>query len=163
MLGQIGLAFVAADNATLRGNIWDDANPVFDNYTYQYKVKHEHIAVKGKLLGDWGWFVMPWISGSIGIGFNRAYDFTNTPTIFQAVPNANFTGNTMDVFTYTLGIGLQRALTKNWQLGLSYEFADWGKSQLSAAPGQTIGSGLKLSHLYTSGLLFNITYAASCP
>lgn len=44
--------------------------------------------------------------------------------------------------------------------GIGYEFADWGRSQLNRAPGQTLNSGLSLSHLYTNGFLFNLTYSA---
>ena len=158
--GQAGFAFVMTGDATLSGNIWDDADPVFNNYTYKYNVKHSHVALKGKLLGDWGWPVMPWISGSVGVGINRASDFTNSPTIYEAVPNANFSSNTITSFTYTLGIGMQRLLTENWQAGIGYEFADWGKSQLGAAAGQTSENGLSLTHLYTNGVMLNLTYTA---
>lgn len=158
--GQIGLAIAVTGDATLSGDIWDDADPIFDNYTYQYKVNHTHVALKGKLLGDWDWPLMPWVSGSIGIGFNRAYDFNNTPTIYEAIPNSNFSSYTTTAFTYTVGIGFQRKLTKNWQMGVGYEFADWGKNQLGTADGQTTGDVLSLSHLYTNSLLLNLTYTA---
>ncbi|MFW2572580.1 STY0301 family protein, partial [Legionella sp. 29fVS95] len=39
---------------------------------------------------DSGYVVIPWISGSIGIGFNEAYRFTNMPTIFEALPTPDF-------------------------------------------------------------------------
>jgi opacity protein-like surface antigen len=84
----------------------------------------------------------------------------NTPTIFQAIVNPNFSSNTKSSFTYTLGAGVQKMLNNNWQVGVGYEFADWGKSQLGRAAGQTLGNGLALSHLYTNGILFNITYLA---
>ena len=32
--GQIGLAVATTGNASLSGNIWDDAMPQFNNYTY---------------------------------------------------------------------------------------------------------------------------------
>jgi len=158
--GQLGLAFGIAGNAKLAGNIWDDANPQFDNYTYAYKVNHMHLALKGKLLADRGYWLMPWISGSLGVGFNHAYSFSNTPTIFEAIPNANFSSNTETAFTYTLGVGVQRILNPHWQAGIGYEYADWGKSQLGRALGQTLNSGLSLNHLYTNGFLINLTHIA---
>jgi hypothetical protein len=48
----------------------------------------------------------------------------------------------------------------NWQIGIAYEFADWGKSELGRAAGQTLNSGLKIEHLYTQGVLVNLTYLA---
>ncbi|WP_419421581.1 outer membrane protein (plasmid) [Legionella sp. D16C41] len=157
---QVGLATATTANARLQGIIWDDADPEFANYTYRYKVRHSRIAVKGKWLLDNGYWVLPWVSGSIGVGFNRAQDFTNTPLIFEALPNNNFTNNTQTTFTYTLGAGVQKAINYHWQAGLGYEFADWGKSHLGRATEQTRHSGLVLNHLYTHGVLFNLTYLA---
>lgn len=158
--GQLGLAIAATNDAKLSGVIWDDADPEFNNYTYNYKVQHTHVAVKGKLLADMGYWLIPWISGSLGIGFNNAHSYTNTPTISEAIPNANFTSNTETTLTYTVGAGVQKALSTHWQVGMGYEFSDWGKSQHHRAPGQTMGSGLGLNHLYTNGLLLNLTYTA---
>lgn len=63
-------------------------------------------------------------------------------------------------FVYTLSAGIQKALNSRWQVGAGYEFADWGQSQLGRASGQTLNSGLSLKHLYTNGILFNLTYVA---
>ena len=156
--GQLGFAFGSTSNATLSGDIWDDADPEFDNYTYQYQIRHKDIALKGKLLGNWGWGLMPWVSASMGVGYNRAYSFSNTPTIYEALPSSDYSHNTTTAFTYTLGIGVQRALTQHWQIGAGYEFSDWGKSELGRAEGQTTGSGLSLSHLYTNAIMLNLTF-----
>ena len=88
--GQIGLAVATTGNASLSGNIWDDAQPKFNNYTYDYEARHTHVAIKGKLLADRGYVLTPWVSGSLGVGFNQAHDFSNTPTISEAVVMSNF-------------------------------------------------------------------------
>ncbi|HAU1322173.1 TPA: porin family protein [Legionella pneumophila] len=159
-LGQLGLAVATTGNAQLQGVIWDDADPQFDNHSYQYKIRNSHIAVKSKLLLDKGYWLMPWVSASLGVGFNRAHEFTNTPLIFEALPNSNFTRHTKTAFTYTLGAGVQKSISEHWQLGVGYEFADWGKSELGRALGQTMNSGLALNHLYINGVLLNLTYVA---
>jgi opacity protein-like surface antigen len=158
--GQLGLAVGATSNATLSGDIWDDGDSEFNNYSYQYQIKHQDIMLKGKLLGNWGWGFMPWVSAGLGIGFNRSHDFTNTPTITEALPTANFSSNTTASFTYTLGLGIEHALNKHWQIGAGYEFADWGQSELGRAKGQTIGEGPSLSHLYTNAFLLNLSFIA---
>lgn len=140
--------------------IWDDADAQFNNHRYQYKVRNTRIAVKGKLLFDNDAWLMPWVSASLGVGFNRAHDFSNTPVIFEALPNANFTDNTKTALSYTLGAGVQKAISAHCQLGVGYEFADWGKSNLGRASGQSLNSGLKLNHLYSNGVMFNLTYLA---
>ncbi|MDI1351991.1 MAG: hypothetical protein PSV35_04360 [bacterium] len=74
--------------------------------------------------------VTPYVSGSMGVGFNRARGFTITPKIIQEIPAPEFTPHTETAFTYTLGIDIQKALTPNVQVGIGYEFTDWGKSIL---------------------------------
>ena len=158
--GQLGIAFATTGKARLNGAIWDDADPEFNNFVYSYKVQHSHVAIKGKLLSDAGFIVIPWVSASAGVGFNRASDFFNTPVIYEALPNPDFVDHNKTAFTYTLGAGVQKALNQSWQIGIGYEFADWGKSQLGRAFGQTLGSGLSLNHFYTHGVMFNITAVA---
>ncbi|MFO2970957.1 porin family protein [Legionella pneumophila serogroup 10] len=158
--GQLGLALATTGNAHLQGIIWDDADPEFNNHSYQYKIQHTRFAVKGKLLMDKGYWLIPWVSGGLGVGLNRAHEYSNTPLIFEALPNPDFTNHTQTAFTYTLGAGVQKALNTHWQVGVGYEFADWGKSNLGPSFGQTLGSGLAINHLDTNGVLFNLTYIA---
>lgn len=160
LYAQLGLAVAATSNATLSGAIWDDADPEFNNYTYNYKIQHTHVAAKGKLLADTGFWLIPWVSGSIGVGFNDTHGFHSTPTIFEALPTPDFSSHTQTALTYTVGAGVQKALNQHWQVGVGYEFADWGKSHLGRATGQTLNQGLGLNHFYTNGVLFNLTYLA---
>ncbi|MBV9575104.1 MAG: outer membrane beta-barrel protein [Gammaproteobacteria bacterium] len=158
--GQWGLALSTTENATEKGMIWDDADPSFANYYYRYKISHSFLGLKGVLLMDVGYWLTPWISASAGVGFNHAYEYTNTPILAEAVVNPNFNSSSNRAFSYTVGIGVQKNLSEHWQAGIGYQFADWGKSELGMAPGQTIGSGLAQDHLYTSGFLINVTYVA---
>lgn len=158
LLGQFGISLAATSDASLQGNIWDDADPQFNNFTYSYKIRDTRVALKGKLLVDRGYVIIPWVSGSLGIGFNTAHGFKNTPISCEAVQNRNFVSDTKTAFTYSISVGLQRTLTKNWEFGVGYEFADWGKSQLGRAEDQTLDSGLVLSHLYTNSILLSISY-----
>ena len=156
--GQLGLAIAATNDANLSGAIWNDADILFDNYTYQYKIQHSHVAVQGKLLADAGYWLIPWVSASLGVGFNNAHGFHSTPTIYEALPTPDFRSHTHTAFTYTAGAGVQKALNAHWQIGAGYQFADWGKSQLGPTEEQTLNKGLTLNHLYTNGVLFNLTY-----
>lgn len=156
--GQLGLAVATTSSLGISGDIWDDANPAFNNFSYHYQLRHTHIALKGKWLTEMRYAMMPYISASVGMGFNQSSNYSNTPTISIASPQPNFTNYTSTSFTYTVGAGIQRALTQHCVVGLGYDFGDWGASHLSTAPGQTVGGGLSLHHLYTNGLLFSISY-----
>lgn len=160
MQTQLGLAVAATSNASLSGLIWDDADPRFANHSYRYKIQHSHINAKSKILMDKGYWLMPWISASLGVGFNSAHSFQNTPLIYEAIVNPNFASHSQTAFTYTLGAGVQKALNQHWQVGVGYEFADWGKSQLGHAAEQTLNNGIGLNHLDTNGILFNLTYCS---
>lgn len=158
--GQLGLVVAATSNATLSGVIWDDGEPEFENFSYRYQIQHIHVAAKAKLLLDQGYWLIPWVSGSIGVRFNDAHSFQSTPLIFEALPTPNFKSHTQMTFTYTVGASVQRAFNQHWQVGVGYEFADWGKSQLGRALGQTLNQGITLNHFYTNGLMFSLTYIA---
>lgn len=155
---ELGIAVAATNNAELSGDIWDFGSAQFNNSSYTYQVQHTHIAAKGKLIGDVGYTIKPYISGSLGVGFNQAYNFLITPTIFAAIAAPGFPSTTTTAFTYTLGFGVQRALNAHWRAGIGYEFADWGKNQLGPAAGQTVGSGPLLNHFYTNGIQLSIHY-----
>lgn len=157
---QLGLAIATTGNAALQGVIWDDADPLFENYTYHYKVHNTRIMVKEVVILDKGWILAPFVTASAGIAFNQAYHFDNFPLITEALPNSNFENKTKTSFSYTLAVGVQKSFYTNWQAGVRYEFADWGKSELGRAPEQTLNSGLKLNHLYTNGVMFHLSYTA---
>ncbi len=159
-LGQLGIAVQGAGNATLSGDVWEDADPDFNNFIYSYNINHVAVALKGKLIGYPSFYVQPYISGSAGVGFNHSYAFAILPKISAEIPAPNFTNNTTTTFSYTLGIGLQKTFYTHYQIGVGYEFDDWGKSNLSAAPLQSENQGLSLQHLYAHQLQFTIGYIA---
>ena len=156
--GQLGLAAGYAGDANLAGVIYEDANPAFSNYRYNYKINHSYVSVKGKLIKDFGYVIMPYISGSMGVGFNDSYKFKITPVIYPEIPAPPFRSTAETTFTYQLGIGAQIPAGEHWAAGIGYEFADWGKSYLGPAIGQTTNNGLSLRHLYTHQLMFSVSY-----
>lgn len=158
--GQLGIAAGGTGATKINGEIWTDADPEFNNHSYSYKIQHTQVSIKGKLLTELSHGLFPWVSGSVGVGINKASSFDNSSLICGELPNPNYTSKTTNSLTYTLGAGLQKALNKHVQVGIGYEFADWGKSQLGKAPEQTLNKGLSLNHMYTNGLLFNLTYIA---
>lgn len=157
-VGELGIAIAGVNNLALTGDIWEDADPDFNNYNYKYNIQHAHIAVKARLLTEVvsNWF--GYISGSLGVGFNHAHNFIITPKIFEEVPAPAFTNNDTTTFTYTLGLGIETYILQNWRAGIGYQFADLGKSELGRAQGQTLNSGISLNNLYTHQLLFSISY-----
>jgi opacity protein-like surface antigen len=158
LMSQLGISVGGAGNARLSGDIWEDADPAFNNSNYQYKIQHTHVAVKAKLIGYVNHLFEPYISAGIGVGFNRTYDFTIKPSIMSEVAPPPFGSNTKTTFIYTLGMGLQKSFNPHLHAAIGYEFADWGKTQLASAAGQTLNQGLSLNHLYANQLQLALFY-----
>lgn len=155
---QFGLAVYWSSFAKLNGFVQEDANPNFQNYSYQYKIDHWHIAAKTKWIAENAYNMNPYFSGSIGVGFNHSTDYVETPLIFQEIDAPPFQSKTKVSFVYSLGTGFQHTVNEHISVSLGYQFVSWGASALNRAEGQTTGNGLSLNNLYTHGIEFNISY-----
>ena len=157
---QLGLAVAGTTDIQLNGNIWQDNDPDFNNFIYNYKISHSHVAIKGKLLKEFNAFVQPYVGASLGVGFNHAFHYNNLPRLPEVSPEPPFQSDTTTAFTYTLDIGIQKILNQHWSVGMGYEFADWGTTRLGLASGQLTGTGLSVNHVYTNELQFNLSFVA---
>jgi opacity protein-like surface antigen len=158
--GQLGVAVAGLSKVSIGGQIWNDADPVFNNFNYAYTLQNTRLAVKGKLLADYNFLkTQPYLSLGLGLSFNHAYNYRSIPLLYEVLPTPNFSPHTSVSFAYAVGAGIQHQLNKNLFMGIGYEFADWGYSRLGLAPTQTLGHGLIMNNFYTNGLLFNLTYA----
>lgn len=161
--GQLGIAFLGATNVSLTGDVWTNATPSTNNFFYTYSINHLQFALKGKIISERDMKALyafhPYISGSIGVGFNQSYKFAlHNRQLGQTAPQP-FADNTTTAFTYTAGAGLQRRINSNWIFGIGYDFNDWGKSYLSSANTQNPGvRALALNHVYVNELQFGFTY-----
>jgi len=160
MQAQLGLAFAMNSSIGFKGDVLEDADPDFNNYNYYYKMRSARLNIKGKLLKKMTNGIAPYATASAGIAFNNAHGFKEVPKISEEVPAPYFQDNTKTSFTYALGLGIQKVLTKNWSAGIGYEYADLGRFSLSQAQGQTVNSGLSESHLSTHSALINFTFTS---
>lgn len=152
--GELGIGLAAASDAQVTGVVTVNGFPNIS--TYEYKVDHGRAELKGKLLSNLYW-LKPYISGSFGAGWNNSHDFRATTVNPVFFPAPWFANQTNIAFSYTLGIGVQAMLNRNWQVGVGYEFADWGKSA-TGVDAYTLLPGPFLTHLYTNELLFSVSF-----
>lgn len=157
---QIGLVVGASGDHEFTGEIWEDGNSTFNNYTYQYYAQQIRFAAKAKLSKSIASHCQIYTAASLGLGLNRSHDYTSTPRISQAVALPNFTDNTHDSLSYSLELGVQKTYRKHWVFGAGYQFIDWGKLSLARAPAQTVGTGVKEPHLYSHSAQFTLSYLA---
>jgi opacity protein-like surface antigen len=154
-----GIALGMSSNQGFNGEIWEDANPAFKNFNYDYLLTHSYVAFSGKVFADgFDLSVVPYIHASMGVAFNQLHHFGIAPLIDEEIPAPVFQPNTTTTFTYILGVGMQRALNKDWIAGVEYTFSDWGKGQFSKAQGQTFDNTPGFSNFYVNSVMFNISY-----
>lgn len=158
-LGQLGVAVAGGGNTDRSGDIWANADPDFDNFTYNYSINRVYVGLKGKVLADVASIgIQPYVSGSLGLGFNHAFGYASVAKIPEEVADQPFGSNVTTSFAYTVGAGIQKTFTPNWAIGVGYEFSDWGKSSLASIPGVTQSNSLVLDHLYNNAVLVNLSY-----
>lgn len=155
LAGQFGVGFAAASAIPLSGMV--DFNGVANVTTYRYKVSPVRAEFKGKLIATNYRMLQPYLSASLGVGFNHSYQYFPTSINSTLYPPSFFTDQSNVTFAYTVGAGIQKMITPNWQVGVGYEFADWGESSL-AGDGKFFRNGPSLPHLYTNELLFSLSY-----
>ena len=156
VIGQFGIGVAGAGEASVSGTV--NVNGIPNVYSYRYNVSHWRPELKGKLIANGFRLVQPYISASIGAGFNFSSNYTVTTIDPILFPIYKFGSATHVAISYTLGLGIQKMLSPNWQVGVGYEFADWGENNLGQARGTLITTGPRMSHLYTNELLFSISY-----
>lgn len=163
LMGRLGIAIAGASDVRTRGTV--TLNGQENVASYAYKINHGRVAIKGLLAADsHEFFVQPYISGSLGIGFNHSHSFYTSPQITLAatgIPSAlfDYASNTEQGFAFTLGAGILKRLNQNWEVGIGYEFADWGKSTLSSnLPTPWNYSPPHLNKVYTHELQFSLSY-----
>lgn len=161
MQSQWGVLVSAAAMARLKGEIWQLADPEFNNMNYSYNINQLRVGLRTKWILDKYLItdkIKPYLTGSIGAGFNHSFSFYNYGKISSVVANPNFENKIFTTFNYSAGIGLQKIINQNTQLGLGYEIFDWGKSALAPATGQATNTALSINHLYMQTLLLNVTH-----
>lgn len=163
IFAQLGFSYALTSDVNLSGSVWEDADPDFNNFKYQYKTFLNNFAVKGKLLFEFSPTWYPFVGGSIGVrGYNRAYNYSETPYIVEEVAPPPFANGTeSNVTTYSAEAGLQKVINKNIYVGIGYNYNNWGKVSLGTAAGQTTSSKLTIGNFITSGVRFNVTFISS--
>lgn len=158
VLGEWGLGIGWVSDAEVSG--YATVNGYLNAYSYSYQVNHGRLELKGRLIGNTLQPVQPYISGSLGVGFNNSHHYE--PALLNAnAPNPLwYVDHTTIALPYSFGVGVQTNISPHWQVAAGYQFADLGKSYLDG-DGTVLTKGLILTHFYTNEVIASISYTFS--
>lgn len=155
---QWGIEGYAISPIEVSGSIWQFALPEYNNFDYQYKISHRRLLAKTKLLTTSNTAIRPYVSGNIGIAFNKAKTYEEFPKIPEASPMTPFENKQSNTFTYGIGAGTDLTINEHSRVGLGYEFDDLGKVSLNPSPDQATTQTLKINHLYSHQIQVQFTF-----
>lgn len=158
---DLGVSAAVLSTLRIQGDIWQDADPDFNNLIYSYKANYSYLALKSKLTANVSQVAQPYISGSIGVGFNRSDYFTNQSKLFQVLPDPEFQRHTKNSMVVSLGAGIQKTITEHCSISLGYEWTNWGSNYLLSPANQVpLQTTLGSNHLYTNQLQIGLGIVA---
>ncbi len=156
---QIGVSYFENSAFNENGNVYQFADPAFNNLTYQYQIQSRRASIDTKISHAFREVWHPYVSASVGAAFNRAYAYTETPITSADVPMTQPFGNhATRSLTYSAGLGVDVNITEHVRLGAGYRFVDLGNASLGVTPLQTGTSTISSTHLHTNELLLQISY-----
>lgn len=159
ILGQVGLSLYSASNAVIDLDVWQEADPNYNNFFDAFNLAHNAISLKGKLISlHVHKYLQPYLAASAGYSVNQSSGYSTVPKSFEVIANPVFLSNTTNTYTYSFEIGSQAKWTDNWVFGFAYVFSDFGESTVKPFFGQTTSATPGLNHFYVNQFQINISY-----
>ncbi len=156
---QIGVSYHYITTMSVNGTLEQGISPPFVPFSYSYSLHSSQLLAEGKWVHQWREAYYPYAAAGIGAGFNHAQNYaTNIPDFMTLTPY--YSNHSSTSFSYSLGLGLDYALTKSITAGLGYRFSDLGHFALGngAIRNILVTSPLSQSHLYLNTLLIELNW-----
>lgn len=138
---QLGIEYDYFGQATVSGANYVGIEPAtFTSYTYAWNEQNQQVLGDLKILfpmnanfaGIKAFY--PYAMVGIGVGINRAYNFSQITQESGSINIApEFNNQTTSTFTYNLGAGVEIPCSNNFRIGLGYRYSDFGGAALSSA------------------------------
>lgn len=158
LTARAGLTLGFVDDVRVSGVVNEFALPEFNNLDYQFNIKTFSAMATTYLSFSFSELWQPYFNGGIGVSSNHAYGYKETPRIFGAFPMEPYENDTTYNFAYSLGLGLMCVVSKQFALGLGYQFSDFGKASLGVSPAQETTQTLHANPVQLQQLLLNVSW-----
>lgn len=145
--------------ADIGGQITQYSLPEFTNYSYRWNISSNIFLVMAKMnLLEWH-HLLPYLSGGIGMAFNRASGFKET-AFANVTPRVSpgFGSNTRSQLAYNLGAGMDWQVHPKVIFSLDYEFQELDSVASSAGVSSWAGNKLYSRRYQTNSVMIGVTY-----
>lgn len=129
---QLGIGYAQTVPFTVKGTLVQGTASTEGTFSYQYNFSAKQVLIEGKLFAGFDSIYHPYIFGGIGRSFNRAYQFTTTVPPFLSFTRI-FNNNTVNSYSYAVGVGIDFALDEVFSIGIGYRYASFGGVSLGSA------------------------------
>lgn len=154
---QLGAAAYFNTSVKNQGQVEEFSLPEFTNFNYNYQIQSSRVVATTKILSTFKSIVHPYVSGEIGGGFNRSYEYNETPLNLESVPMTPFQDKSKSSLAWSVGTGIEVDVHSHLRLGAGYQFADLGQALLGPSPAQCSSQALGSTHLYSHQLRIQLT------
>lgn len=155
---QLGISYHYLSNMDVKGNLAQGISSPYYQSSYSYSINSSQYLVEAKLRRQF-YHYFPYVYLGLGVAANSAYDYsTAIPNYLTVTPN--YSNNTTNSFTYSLGIGADYFVMPTLSIGLGYRFINLGNVGLGAGVirSMRVGAELTQSNLYLNTLLAQLNY-----
>ncbi|CAM2904057.1 Opacity protein and related surface antigens [Legionella steigerwaltii] len=157
---QLGIGFYRPNNFSSSGILMQGVDEQSaDEFTYNYKIKSSQLFFEGKLLHSAEKIFHPYVSLGLGAAFNNTSNYqTSVPPFLTFTPE--FEDHKTTNFAYSLGVGVDVDLCKNWRLGVGYRYVGLGEVSLDEGMLDVMPftSTLTLPHFYMQEGIVQVSY-----
>ena len=141
------------------GTIMQFSTPSFTNYTYSWDISAQVLLASAKVDLFSYEHIMPYVSGGIGGVSLRASGYSET-ALAGVTPrvSAGYEDKTTVRLAYSLGLGLDYQINRQWLVSAGYEYLSLGDVTSGVGSGGWAGKSLSLGSYHANEALISATY-----
>lgn len=156
---QAAASYYRDASYVIQGTVLQFANPAYDNLNYNYRIAADRVLFETKLLGTYNTILHPYVTGGLGVIYNRAYGYHEERVVSTAAPmQVKFLDKTAVGFTYMGGAGADLDIVSYLRLGLRFQYSGLGNASLGPIPNQAVAKGLEAPRLRAAEYILQATY-----
>jgi opacity protein-like surface antigen len=157
MRWQTGVGFYQTNSFETDGIEYFFSLPEFGNIAYSYNIKNQRVLLENKFLFQMHRYLLGYVLGGVGVSFNTAFNYDEKSLDPITPATGVFQDNTNASLTYSVGLGLEGVVSKNFRIGLGYQYSDLGEIALGQYNNGNTGETLTTMPTSTQEIILQFT------